>query len=56
MPIRCPRPAVDPVKRGGNMIFLGEIERMDTVYINGTEVGASAWVENPRCISCGQGC
>lgn len=30
------------------MISLGEIERMDTVYINATEVGGSAWVENPR--------
>jgi sialate O-acetylesterase len=30
------------------MLSLGEIERMDTVYINGTEVGGSAWVENPR--------
>ncbi|MBV8456884.1 MAG: hypothetical protein JO122_09750 [Acetobacteraceae bacterium] len=30
------------------MIFLGSIERMDTVYINGIWVGASAWVENPR--------
>jgi len=29
-------------------IFLGSIERMDTVYVNGTQVGASAWVENPR--------
>jgi sialate O-acetylesterase len=29
-------------------IELGVIERMDTVYINGHWVGASAWVENPR--------
>lgn len=27
---------------------LGMIERMDTAYINGQWVGASAWVENPR--------
>lgn len=33
---------------GRAFIFLGSIERMDTVYINGTQVGASAWVENPR--------
>jgi sialate O-acetylesterase len=33
---------------GKSSIFLGSIERMDTVYINGQLVGASAWVENPR--------
>ena len=41
-------PTPGPFPRDGNMISLGEIERMDTVYINGTEVGGSAWVENPR--------
>ena len=30
------------------MLLLGSIERMDTAYVNGKEVGASAWVENPR--------
>src|SRR5512146_905311 len=30
------------------MMFLGSIERMDSTYVNGKEVGASAWVENPR--------
>ena len=38
----------DPLPSGRNLIFLGEIERMDTVYVDGTEVGASSWVENPR--------
>ena len=38
----------DPVPSGRAALFLGSIERMDTAYINGTEVGASAWVENPR--------
>jgi len=38
----------DPLPQGRTMIFLGSIERMDTVYINGTSVGGSAWVENPR--------
>lgn len=38
----------DPLPSGRSLIFLGEIERMDTVYVNGTEVGASSWVENPR--------
>jgi sialate O-acetylesterase len=40
--------APGPFPRTADMIALGEIERMDTVYINGTEVGGSAWVENPR--------
>ncbi|MBV8458079.1 MAG: hypothetical protein JO122_15850 [Acetobacteraceae bacterium] len=38
----------DPLRAGHAMLHLGEIERMDTVYINGKSVGASAWVENPR--------
>lgn len=38
----------DPLPAGHAMLFLGSIERMDTAYINGSEVGASAWVENPR--------
>jgi len=38
----------DTLPPGHATLFLGSIERMDTTYINGTEVGASAWVENPR--------
>lgn len=38
----------DPLPVGRAMLYLGSIERMDTVYINGKEVGGSAWVENPR--------
>ena len=38
----------DPLPAGRARIYLGVIERMDTTYINGTWVGASAWVENPR--------
>jgi len=38
----------DPLPQGLAMMYLGEIERMDTVYVNGTFVGGSAWVENPR--------
>jgi sialate O-acetylesterase len=38
----------DPLPAGRSMLFLGSIEHMDTAYINGKEVGASAWVENPR--------
>ena len=38
----------DPVPAGMATIRLGVIERMDTTWINGHWVGASAWVENPR--------
>jgi sialate O-acetylesterase len=38
----------DPLPAGRAKIFLGVIEKMDTTYINGTWVGASSWVENPR--------
>ncbi len=38
----------DPLPAGLARIHLGVIERMDTTFINGHRVGASAWVENPR--------
>ena len=38
----------DPVPVGRATLYLGSVERMDTVYINGKFVGGSAWVENPR--------
>ena len=38
----------DPLPEGPILISLGEIQRMDSVYVNGTFVGASAWVEHPR--------
>lgn len=38
----------DPLPPGTAKIFLGVIERMDTVYLNGRWIGASSWVENPR--------
>lgn len=38
----------DPLPAGAAKIFLGVVERMDTVQINGNWVGASACVENPR--------
>jgi len=37
-----------PVPAGGARILLGVVERMETTYVNGRQVGASAWVENPR--------
>ena len=38
----------DPLPTGRATLHLGSIERMDTAFLNGTWVGASAWVENPR--------
>lgn len=38
----------NPLPSGKAAIHLGVVERMDTTYINGQWVGASAWVENPR--------
>ena len=36
---------------GPLLISLGEVQRMDSVYVNGIPVGASAWVEHPRIYS-----
>ena len=36
------------IPTGRAAAYLGSIERMDTVYINGKEIGASSWVEHPR--------
>ena len=38
----------NPLPPGRTTIYLGVVERMDTTFINGQQVGASAWVENPR--------
>lgn len=38
----------DRVPSGDATIHLGVVERMDTTWVNGQWVGASAWVENPR--------
>ena len=38
----------DPLPAGRAVLYLGSVERMDTVYINGKFIGGSAWVENPR--------
>lgn len=40
---------------GSAKIHLGVIEKMDTTLINGRWIGASAWVENPRAYSVGDG-
>jgi len=36
------------IPAGRTMLQLGIVERMDTVYVNGRQVGGSSWVENPR--------
>jgi sialate O-acetylesterase len=41
----------DPLPAGAATLYLGVVEKMDTAYINGQWVGASAWVENPRVYS-----
>lgn len=38
----------DPLPGGQASLQLGVVEKMDTVFVNGNWVGASAWVENPR--------
>jgi sialate O-acetylesterase len=45
----------DPVPAGGARLELGSVERMDTAFINGQWIGASAWVENPRVYKIGTG-
>ena len=34
--------------QGAARIYLGNVDKMDTVYVNGQQVGSSSWVENPR--------
>jgi len=38
----------DPLPAGAATLNLGIVEKMDTAYLNGSFVGASSWVENPR--------
>ncbi len=38
----------DPLPPGTARLLLGSVEKMDTTYVNGKQVGASSWVENPR--------
>lgn len=45
----------DPLPPGKATLSLGVIERMDTAYLNGRWIGASAWVENPRVYPVGEG-
>lgn len=38
----------DPLPAGAVKLLLGVVEKMDTAWLNGRWIGASAWVENPR--------
>jgi sialate O-acetylesterase len=38
----------NPLPAGSAQLLLGVVEKMDTAWINGRWIGASAWVENPR--------
>ena len=38
----------DPLPAGAAKLLLGVVEKMDTAWLNGRWIGASAWVENPR--------
>ena len=38
----------DPLPAGRAALYLGIVDRMDTAFVNGRQVGGSAWVENPR--------
>ena len=45
----------EPLPPGPALIHLGVVEKMDTTYVNGHWVGASAWVENPRAYAISPG-
>jgi sialate O-acetylesterase len=38
----------ETLPQGPARLYLGSVEKMDTTYVNGRQVGASSWVENPR--------
>jgi sialate O-acetylesterase len=38
----------DPLPAGAVRIHIGELEKMDTTFINGQQVGLSSWVESSR--------
>ncbi len=38
----------ETLPQGTARVYLGQVEKMDTTFVNGRQVGASSWVENPR--------
>jgi sialate O-acetylesterase len=45
----------DSLPPGPAKLLLGVVEKMDTAWLNGRWVGASAWVENPRAYAIPEG-
>ena len=43
----------DTLPQGPARLLLGSVEKMDTTFVNGKQVGASSWVENPRAYFAG---
>ena len=43
----------DTLPQGPARLLLGSVEKMDTSFVNGKQVGASSWVENPRAYFAG---
>jgi len=44
----------ETLPQGPARLLLGSVEKMDTTYVNGQQVGASSWVENPRAYFAGR--
>jgi sialate O-acetylesterase len=44
----------ETLPQGPARLLLGSVEKMDTAYVNGQQVGASSWVENPRAYFAGR--
>lgn len=42
---------LDPLPEGTAKVYLGEVHKMDTTFVNGRQIGASSWAENPRVYS-----
>jgi sialate O-acetylesterase len=38
----------ETLPQGPPRMYLGNVDKMDTAYVNGQQVGSSSWVENPR--------
>jgi sialate O-acetylesterase len=38
----------DPLPSGSAKVYLGEVYKMESTYVNGQQIGASSWSENPR--------
>ncbi len=43
----------ETLPQGSARVYLGSVEKMDTTFINGRQIGSSSWVENPRVYGAG---